>query len=208
MPRRATRALSVSVLTCALVLTGCSGQGATTGTPTVPTMSAAGVAATATAPSSAGGPGATDSDAVAGRSNRFTVVPPEAWGDATSQAGRLADLELVLLSSRAVGSFSTNLVVTAKSGELSGVWDELATGRTQLAGLGRTVSGAPDKLVGGERATGFTSRFEQEGVAVVARSYGLHRDGRIYLLTLSSAEAEADHAMAELDELLSTWTWT
>jgi hypothetical protein len=153
-------------------------------------------------------PGATDSDAVTGRSHRFTVVPPEAWGDATSQAGGLADLELVLLSSRKVGNFGTNLVVTAKSGELSGVWDELATGRTQLASLGRTVSGAPDKLVGGERATGFTSRFEQQGVAVVARSYGLHRDGRIYLLTLSSAEQEADHAMTELDEILASWTWS
>lgn len=206
MTRRPVRALSVSVLTCALVLTGCTKQ-----TPTGSSPSSVQSATTTTDSSAADTASASttgDSDALAGQSGTFTVVPPEGWSDATSQAGGVAGLEIVLLSSQRVAKFSNNLVVTSSTGDPSVLEAELAKGRSEMAAAGRTVSAAPDQVVGGINATGFTTAFEQQGVKVVARSYGLHRNGRIYLLTLSSSQEDADGAMAELDEIVSTWAWT
>ena len=47
-----------------------------------------------------------------------------------------------------------------------------------------------------------------DGARDTGREDGVARGGRIYLLTLSSSQADAAHAMAEFDELLSTWAWT
>lgn len=202
-----TRVLSVGVLTCTLVLTGCSTNGSTppasTGSsaPTSPSGSTA-PAGSSTAPATAVG------DEVRGRSGTFTVVPPEGWTEATDKAKGVADVDLVLLSSKKVGDFANNLVVTAADGDRSVLEDELAKGKQQLGAAGRTVSAAPDKDVAGATAVGFTTAFEQQGVKVLARSYGISRGGRIYLLTLSSSQADATHAMTEFDELLSTWSWT
>jgi hypothetical protein len=77
-----------------------------------------------------------------------------------------------------------------------------------MGAAGRTVSDAPDKTVAGVPAMGFTTTYEQQGLKVLARSYAVQRAGKVYLLTLSSSQSDSSHAMAELDELLSTWTWT
>jgi len=202
MKARPTRVVSVGVLTCALVLTGCS-KDSTASPPASSTASVSGATSTATgsATTAAG-------DEVRGRSGAFTVVPPEGWTEATDKATGVADIDLVLLSSKKVGAFANNLVVTSAAGDQSVLDDELAKGRQQLGAAGRTVSPAPGKSVSGSTAVGFTTAFEQQGIKVLARSYGVARGGRIYLLTLSSSQADATHAMAEFDELLSTWAWT
>ncbi|WP_020143202.1 hypothetical protein [Terracoccus sp. 273MFTsu3.1] len=200
MKARPTRVVSVGVLTCALVLTGCS-KDTTASPPASSPASASGSTATGSATTSAG-------DEVRGRSGAFTVVPPEGWTEATDKATGVADIDLVLLSSKKVGAFANNLVVTSAAGDQSVLDGELAKGRQQLGAAGRTVSSAPDKSVSGSSAVGFTTTFEQQGIKVLARSYGVARAGRIYLLTLSSSQADATHAMAEFDELLSTWAWT
>jgi len=202
MKARPTRVVSVGVLTCALVLTGCSKD--TTASP-----SESSPASTSGTPSTTTGSGTTSAgDEVRGRSGAFTVVPPEGWTEATDKATGVADIDLVLLSSKKVGAFANNLVVTSTAGDQSVLDDELAKGRQQLGAAGRTVSSAPDRSVSGSAAVGFTTTFEQQGIKVLARSYGVARAGRIYLLTLSSSQADATHAMAEFDELLSTWAWT
>ena len=73
---------------------------------------------------------------------------------------------------------------------------------------GCTASAAPAKSVACAPAVGFTTTFEQQGIKVLARSYGVQRGGKIYLLTLSSSQGDAYHALTEFDELLSTWAWT
>ena len=202
MKARPTRVVSVGVLTCALVLTGCSKD--TTASP-----SERSPASTSGTPSTTTGSVTTSAgDELRGRSGAFTVVPPEGWTEATDKATGVADIDLVLLSSKKVGAFANNLVVTSTAGDQSVLDDELAKGRQQLGAAGRTVSSAPDRSVSGSTAVGFTTTFEQQGIKVLARSYGVARAGRIYLLTLSSSQADATHAMAEFDELLSTWTWT
>jgi hypothetical protein len=198
-----TRVLSVGVLTCALVLTGCS-KDTTASTPPAPAASSTTSPGSSTTPSTPTAEG----DEVRSRSGAFTVVPPEGWTEATDKAKGVADIDLVLLSSKKVGDFANNLVVTAADGDQSVLEDELAKGRKQLAAAGRTVSEAPDKTIAGATAVGFTTAFEQQGIKVLARSYGVQRGGRIYLLTLSSSQADATHAMSEFDELLSTWAWT
>jgi len=212
MKARPTRVLSVGVLTCTLVLTGCSKDT----TASTPPASAGSSSASTTPAGSSGSSGSSatpttptaEGDEVRSRSGAFTVVPPEGWTEATDKAKGVADIDLVLLSSKKVGDFANNLVVTAADGDQSVLDDELAKGRKQLAAAGRTVSAAPDKTVAGATAVGFTTAFEQQGIMVLARSYGVQRGGRIYLLTLSSSQADATHAMAEFDELLSTWAWT
>jgi hypothetical protein len=201
---------AVSVLTVALVLTGCSKEPAATSAVTsgaaVPASTAGSTVGSATSATSA----TTDaqSDLVRARSGDFGVVPPEAWAEATDRAGDIAGLDLVLLSSRKVGGFGTNLVVLTSAGDESALEAELAQGREQMGAAGRTISETPDKQVAGATARGFQTAFEQQGVKVVARSYGLTRGGKVYLLTLSSAQQDADHAMTELDEILASWTWS
>ncbi|HET7800074.1 MAG TPA: hypothetical protein VFL38_06610 [Humibacillus xanthopallidus] len=208
-----TRWSAVSLLTVALVLTGCSKDPAATSAPTAAASSTAPTAAAPTTPATSPTTGAittesTQSDVVRARSGDFGVVPPEAWAEATDRAGDVAGLDLVLLSSRKVAGFGTNLVVLTSAGDDASVEAEIAKGREQMGAAGRTVSETPDKQVAGATARGFQTAFEQNGVKVVARSYGLARAGKVYLLTLSSAEQEADHAMTELDEILASWTWS
>lgn len=215
-----TRVLSVGALTCALVLTGCSKGPTETAAPpaassstTAATSSATPSTTAPTTPSST--PGATgtgdaaaDGDGVRGRAGSYTVVPPEGWAEATSKADGVADIDLVLLSSKKVDGFANNLVVLKTAGDRSVLDGELAKGKEQMSAAGRTVAPAPAVKVGGVAAEGFTTTFEQQGVKVTARSFGVERDGSIYLLTLSSSQGDADHAMDELEELLSSWTWS
>jgi hypothetical protein len=212
-----TRWSAVSVLTVALVLTGCSKDPAATTATTANTATAPAASSTSqtsqTSPTTGTGADATtpetsDSDLVRARSGDFGVVPPEAWAEATDRAGDVKGLDLVLLSSRKVAGFSTNLVVITTTGDAAALEAELDKGREQLGAAGRTITETADKQVAGSTARGFQSAFEQQGVKVVARSYGLTRGGKVYLLTLSSAEQEATHAMSELDEILASWTWS
>ncbi|NUO34257.1 MAG: hypothetical protein HOQ27_04190 [Dermatophilaceae bacterium] len=211
MSVRPTRAVSVGLLTCALVLTGCS-KGPADGQ-TSPSDAAAAGSTSATVPSatpstSASGSSTAAGDEVRSRSGTFTVVPPEGWTEATSKANGVANIDLVLLSSKKVGSFANNLVVLTSAGDQSALEQEMAKGRDQMTAGGRTVSAAPARSVAGTPAVGFTTTFERDGVKILARSYGVQRGGKVYLLTLSSSQDDGDHALAELDELLSTWAWT
>ncbi|MGO4596511.1 hypothetical protein [Terrabacter sp. 2RAF25] len=222
MTARPTRTLSVGLLTCALVLTGCSKGPATSSTDQT-SPSGAGQASTSTSTStspspatsstgsasgSASGTAAATGDEVKGKSRTFTVVPPEGWTEATAKASGVANIDLVLLSSKKVGSFANNLVVLSSAGDQSVLDEEMSKGREQMSAAGRTITTAPTRAVAGAPAVGFTTTFQRDGIKVLARSYGVQRDGKIYLLTLSSSQGEADHALAEFDELLSTWAWT
>ena len=212
MIARPSRLASALAVTCVLVLAGCSKDTGATG---AASGGASAAAATTTTTTPAGGSGTTSTgtggaaagDAVPGRSASFTVVPPEGWAEATDRAQGVKDIDLVLLSSKKVGSFANNLVVLSSPGDDQTLRDELDKGRSQLEAAGRTVSAAPDQQVAGATATGFTSTFEQQGIKVVARSYGLVHGGRVFLLTLSSSQQDADHAVTELDEILSSWSW-
>ena len=202
MMSRCARFVAVSLLTCAFVLTGCSADPTDSGGAPVSGGSTGGAATTTAVPStSAGG------DEVAARSGGFTVVPPEGWGEATEHAAGIANIDLVLVSSRKVDGFANNLVVITVDGDEATLREELDKGREQMAAAGRTVAEAADKTVAGATAIGFTTTFQQQGIAVLTRSYAVHRSGKIYLLTLSSSQRDADHAMSEFDELTSSWVW-
>lgn len=206
MTSRPARYVAVAVLTATFVLAGCTSPATSTtngtGGPTTSVGSATGVAATG-APSSDSA-----SDAVTGRSGGYSVVPPEGWAVATDKAGDAEGLDLVLLSSARVANFSNNLVILVADGDESVLTDELDKGRSQLSGNGRTIGPAPDLAIGGERATGFSATFEQQGIKIKASAYGLHHAGKVYLLTLSSSQQDAENAAAELTEIIDTWSWT
>ncbi|GAB3877937.1 hypothetical protein [Terrabacter terrigena] len=219
MTARPTRAVSVGLLTCALVLTGCSKGPAAD--PTTPSDAGPASSAAPTSPSSPSSPSSptgtepsgsatatAEGDEVRSRSGTFTVVPPEGWAEATDKADGVANIDLVLLSSKKVGSFANNLVVLSSAGDQAVLDDEMAKGRDQMTAAGRVVTAAPTRSVAGAPAVGFSTTFDRDGIKVLARSYGVQRDGRIYLLTLSSSQGDAEHALAEFDDLLSTWAWT
>ncbi|WP_323096516.1 hypothetical protein [Intrasporangium sp. YIM S08009] len=218
MIARPSRLATALAVTCVLVLAGCSKDagatgGASGGASAAATSTTSMASTTSTTPASgsgatSAGTGTAAGDAVPGRSATFTVVPPEGWAEATDRANGVKDIDLVLLSSKKVGSFANNLVVLSSPGDEQTLRDELDKGRTQLQAAGRTVSAAPDQQVDGVTATGFTSTFEEQGIKVVARSYGLVHQGRVFLLTLSSSQEDADHALTELDEILSSWSWS
>jgi hypothetical protein len=218
MSARPTRSVSVGLLTCVLVLTGCSkgpadGQASPSdAAPASPSASSpsspSSTSTTSGSASSATGTATTEGDEVRSRSGAFTVVPPEGWTEATDKANGVANIDLVLLSSKKVGSFANNLVVLTSAGDQSVLEEEMTKGRDQMTAGGRTVSAAPSRSVAGAPAIGFTTTFERDGVKVLARSYGVQREGKVYLLTLSSSQDDAEHALAEFDEVLSTWVWT
>ena len=194
----------VVVAAVALVLvSGCSGEAGTRGAS--PSTSPVTVATTAEPTPSTDPVDA--ADAVQGRSGTYAVLPPQGWGEATDEVGAVPGVDLVIMSSEKQAGFNTNLVVHVAAGDAAVLDSELAKGREQLADQGRTVSDAPPVTVGGSPAIGFTTSFTQQGVDVVARSYGLNHDGRVYLLTLSSAKSAADQAAVELDQITESWTW-
>ena len=114
----------------------------------------------------------------------------------------------MLVAGEKTGSFSNNLVVVSVPGNEQTARDELAKGKDGLKQEGRTLTEVPDKQVAGVTAPGFGAAFEQQGVKVLARSWAVPHGDRVYLLTLSSSQQDADHAMAQFDQLLSSWQWT
>jgi hypothetical protein len=145
---------------------------------------------------------------VAGRSGTYSVVPPDGWGEATEQAGQVAGVDVVLLSSEKVAGFNTNFVVHVGAGDAATLDAEMAKGRDEMSAAGRVVTDAPAVTVAGVPAAGFTTSFTDQGVDVVARAHGLHRNGRVYLLTLSSSQSATTQAATELEAILESWTWT
>ncbi|GAA6524336.1 hypothetical protein [Intrasporangium sp. DVR] len=214
VPRPSLRGPAVW-LVGAVLLTGCSADART------PAEAASGSArsqasttARATGSASSSGSTATSTgpvdaaDAIAGRAGTYTVLPPDGWGEATDEVGAVSGIDLVLMSSRPVDGFNTNLVVHVAEGDAASLEAELERGREELADQGRAVSGAPDITVAGVPATGFTTSVTQQGIEVVARSYGLHRGGRVYVLTVSAATSATAQADADFTEILESWTWT
>lgn len=203
-----TARLSVPILAL-LALAGCSQAGSGGGaTPTVASHASSPLSASggATTDASTTTSSASSGTTLTSRSGGFSVVPAPGWSVATDQVGDVPGLDLVLLSSTRVGSFSNNLVIIASDGDQAKADAELAKGRSDLGGKG-TVTDLPAKQVAGETAKGIATAFSQEGVAVLARSYSVHHDGKVYLLTLSSSQEDAGTAMEEFDRILSTWTW-
>ncbi len=200
---RSVRSAGLVAVAAAVLVSGCSAEtgppGASPSTPTATSPSA-------TSPSETQPIDAVD--AVQGKSGSYSVVPPQGWGEATDEVGAIPGVDLVLMSSEKRAGFNTNLVVHVATGDASVLESELQKGREQLGGQGRTVSDAPPLTVGGSPAKGFMTSFTQQGVDVVARSYGLHHEGRVYLLTLSAAKSAAEQAATELTQIAESWTWT
>jgi len=190
------------VVVAAVLVSGCSADVGTSGASpsTLTTTSPSATSPSGTQPIDA-------VDAVQGESGTYSVLPPGGWGQATDEVGAIPGVDLVLMSSEKQAGFNTNLVVHVATGDAALLESELEKGREQLADQGRTMSDAPALTVGGSPATGFTTSFTQQGVEVVAQSYGLHREGRVYLLTLSSAKSAAEQAAAALTEIAESWTW-
>ena len=223
MTRRPVRLLSTVLLTAALVLTGCgtsdspSGDASPSSTPSTPPAAAtpsdtASETVSETPSETSTETGATTTlpgGEVQGRSRAYTVTAPAGWGEATDQAGTsIAGLDLVLLSSKKVSKFSNNLVIITTTGDADAVNQEIEKGRTQMATAGREVSDADDIQIAGVTAKGFTTKFEQQGVRITARSFGMTRDGKVYLLTLSSSQDDAANALSAFGEITGSWKWS
>ncbi len=207
MTRRPVRCFQAALLAAALVLAGCSttkqastGDGSSSSRPTTTTTAdSSGVDAGATLP---GG------EAMS-RAGDYTVTAPAGWGEATDQAGtNITGLDLVLLSSKKVSQFGNNLVVITTTGDAAVVNQELEKGRTQMASAGREVGDADDVQIAGVTAKGFTTKFEQKGVRITARSYAMTHDGKVYLLTLSSSQDDAANALSAFAEITGSWKWS
>ena len=197
MARARLRTLSVILLSGVFVLTGCGTPATTPGSG--PTGST-GAAVSTPGATSAGG-------TLTGRSAGFTVGAPQGWTEATDQAAGVSGIDLVVLSSDKVAGFSNNVVVLSMAGDAASLDGKLAEGRSQMTGAGRTVSDLPDITVAGEPGRGFATSFDQQGIQVLARSYGVQHSGKVYLLTLSSSQEDADHAAQEFQAMLATWKW-
>lgn len=225
--RRSAGVIGAAGVALLLVLSACSGEDR----PAAALLTAAGsvrasatgtVASTASSTASSTGSAATgggtgaaptsgavdDSDAMTGPAGTYSVVPPEGWTEATDRAAGASGVDLVLLSPHQVDGFSTNLVVHVAAGDEALMRSELAKGRDELADEGRTTADAPPITLDGLVAEGFSTEFNQSGVDVVALTYGVHRERRVHLLTLSSAKSAAAAARADLAALADGWTWS
>lgn len=208
MTRRRTRTISVGLLTAVLVLPGC-GQGTTPSSDPSSPSAAAGISTGISTSTGQAEDATLPGGQVTGRSGTYSVIAPAGWGEATDQAGtEIAGLDLVLLSSKKVSKFSNNLVVITAGGDAAIVKQKMETGRTRAASDGREVSDADSVQIAGVTAQGFTAKFEQKGVRITARSYGLAHDGKVYLLTLSSSQDDAENAMTAFERITGSWVWS
>lgn len=200
------------MLTAALVLTGCgtSEKPSSDGGPSSSRSTAASSPITSSGSDTGTGAGTTlPGGVVTSRSGAYTVTAPAGWGEATDQAGTgITGLDLVLLSSKKVSKFSNNLVVITTSGDAAVVEQELDKGRSQMASADREIGDADDVQIAGVTAKGFTTKFEQKGVRITARSYAMARDGKVYLLTLSSSQDDASSALSAFGEITGSWKWS
>lgn len=213
MNRPASHVLSTIVLAAALILAGC-GQGSDTTNDPAPSPSVSGTPSAASSPSVAASASGVEAptDRLTGKSGTYSVAAPAGWSDGTAQAGQNSqntqNLDLVLLSSTPVDKFSDNLVVVVTDGDEAAVDTELEQGRVKLTEAGRKVTDADDVTIEGATAKGLTSTFDQQGIAITARSYALAHEGKIYLLTLSSSTANQEAAKVAFKQITSSWQWS
>lgn len=192
------RFATIVVLVAAFVGAGCS-----SGTPG-PTSAGSNSSTTSNA-SAASGTTTHDTDAKAGRSGTFEVVPPEGWVDGTAQVGDATSVDLMLVSSTKVDGFANNLVVQSSTDGNAAA--EIDKGRSSMSVQGRTVTDAPALTIGGVAASGFVTTSTEQGHAVAQVFYGLDHAGRTYLLTLSSATQDSANARTQFTEIVGTWSW-
>ncbi|MEO7000012.1 MAG: hypothetical protein ABI112_18195 [Terracoccus sp.] len=107
-----------------------------------------------------------------------------------------------------VSRFSTNFIVTTTTGDETAVDQELEKGRTQVTGADPEVSDADDVGIAGVTAKGFTTKFEQDGLRITARTFGMAHGGTMYLVRISSSQDDAANALSAFGEITDSWRWS
>ncbi len=133
----------------------------------------------------------------------FSVVMPTGWKSVKRSPSVLA-----LQAPKPQDEVTTNVGVTVQSPktlpELDDVMSQAAiTWRQQ----GITIKELPDRTVGGLPSRGYSFDRTAQGAKVTQTQYIVIFDGKIYTITLTSAQSAVAQGTQALDGILGTWAW-
>lgn len=227
-------AVVLSVLSVLLVLlTGCSGadpydgspagagtsdSGTTGGAATAddrPATGPAGDPAPVTTPAGDSATAADDAEETAGSGTDlavstaadegFTLQIPTGWSDVTGTVAQ--DIEVALRADTMTDDFFTNVVVASEE-PIDDLGGSVEGAAKEIAGEEGSYRMLPPVQVAGETAHGYVVTRTNEGVAVVQTQRWIEHADRLYVVTLSSAQAQQGNAEALFEQILGGWEWT
>lgn len=149
--------------------------------------------------------GATDRAVVTAADQGFTLQVPEGWADVTKTVDQ--DIEVALRAETMTDDFFTNVVVAGEE-PIDDLVGSLEGAAEEIAGEEGSFEMLPPVEVAGETAHGYVVTRTNEGVAVVQTQRWVEHGDRLYVVTLSSAQAQQQSAEALFAEILDGWEWT
>lgn len=182
---------AVTVLTAAVLLTGCSLPGAG-GSGSSASRSAAPKVAPATGPELTG--------------SGYTLHVPEGWAVTATPT---APIDGQALGPIAVDDFTDNLnIMKSPGGHLSAEQVEKA-GPAELKSVGATdVTVLPRVTVAGSESAHLTAKLTSQGVTYLTDQYMVSTDAQTYVVTFSfhQSASTADRS-AVTGSVLASWSW-
>lgn len=136
----------------------------------------------------------------------FEIEIPAQWEDAID----LLDEDGVLVAAKdteRVDDFYTNVVVTTEESvkNLSAAVEDAAK---DLAGEDGDYELLDPVDVDGEEAPGYTLVREVEDAKVHQTQRWMNHDKKLYVITFSAVDSQAEDALPILEEILASWTWS
>lgn len=204
-PRRLPWPL-VALVAAVVAVAGCSGSPDVTGpsdaTPTTAPATTAPAGDDTDDPTAEPAPEPVE---VVSADETVVLTLPEGWIDVTLQFAQ-EDLELAVRAERMTADFFTNLVL-AREEPIDDLAEAIEEAADDIAGEDGDYELLDPIEIAGAEALGYTVTRTSQGVEVAQTQWWIERDDRLYVLTLSSAQSEAQAAQADLEEILSTWRW-
>ncbi|AXH97650.1 hypothetical protein [Ornithinimicrobium avium] len=136
----------------------------------------------------------------------FEVEVPGGWEDAID----MLDEKGVLLAAKdteRVDDFFTNVVVTTEK-SVKNLTASVADAAKELAGKDGDYELLDAIDVDGEDAPGYTLVREVKDTQVHQVQRWINHDDKLYVVTFSAVESQAEQTAPLLDEILGSWSWT
>lgn len=134
----------------------------------------------------------------------FAFQTPRGWSDVISEAAAQA-VVAVRADDRAAGFF-TNLVVVAED-PIDDLEQSIEEAKTTIAGADGASTRTEQIQVDGETGYAFRISRSVEDVEIVQAQRWVEHDGKLYILTMSSARTQQRAAVDTLEEIVRTWSW-
>lgn len=136
----------------------------------------------------------------------FEIEVPATWEDALD----LVEEDGVLVAAKdteRVDDFYTNVVVTTEK-SVKNLPEAVEAAAKELAGKDGDYELLDPVDVDGEDAPGYTLVREVKDTQVHQTQRWINHDKKLYVVTFSAVESQAEDVAPVLDDILSSWSWS